>query len=55
MILDTNTWNHTTVLKLFVLDRNTWLHVSMWKTFKKQPLKNGNINEQWIQFPNCYA
>ena len=26
IVLDMNTWNYTTVCKLFVLDKNTWNH-----------------------------
>ena len=32
-VLDRNSWNHTTVCKLFLLDRNTWKQTTIWKLF----------------------
>ena len=29
-----NTWNHTTVSKLFVFDRNIWYHMTVYKLFE---------------------
>ena len=43
MELDGNTWNNTTVCKLFVLDRNTWYHIIVWKKIKNF-IKDLNIN-----------
>ena len=31
LVLVRNTWNYTTVCKLFGFDRNTWYHVTMCK------------------------
>ena len=31
LVIDRNTWNHTTVYKLLVIDRNTWNHTTVYK------------------------
>ena len=31
LVLEKNTWNHTTVCKLLILDRNTWNHIIVCK------------------------
>ena len=38
VVLNQNTWNHTTVCKLFVLDRNTWYRTIVYKTTHKEHL-----------------
>ena len=33
ILLDSNTWNHATIYKLFIFDRNTWNHATIYKLF----------------------
>ena len=38
LLLDRNTWNYTTVYKLFVLSENTWYHISVCKKTTAQKM-----------------
>ena len=54
LVFDKNTWNHTSVCKLFVIDSNMILSIIMCKKFlKKQLLKKCKYKCSINVIPSC--